>query len=41
VDGKVYLQGIIGNVLQRQRASTLAKSVKGVTSVVNLLRIQN
>jgi len=41
VDGKVYLQGIIGNSLQRQRATTLAKSVKGVTSVVNLLRIKN
>lgn len=41
VDGKVYLQGIIGNSLQRQRAATLAKSVKGVTSVVNLLRIRN
>jgi len=40
VDGKVYLQGIIGNSLQRQRAATLAKSVKGVTSVVNLLRIK-
>jgi len=40
VDGKVYLQGIIGNSLQRQRATTLAKSVKGVTSVVNLLRIK-
>jgi osmotically-inducible protein OsmY len=41
VDGKVYLQGIVGNGLQRQRAATLAKSVKGVTSVVNLLHIKN
>jgi len=40
VDGKVYLQGIVGNSLQRLRASTLAKSVKGVTSVVNLLHIK-
>jgi len=40
VDGKVYLQGIVGNSLQRQRAATLAKSVKGVTSVVNLLHIK-
>ncbi len=39
VDGKVYLQGIVGNALQRQRADTLAKSVRGVTSVVNLLHI--
>jgi len=40
VDGKVYLQGIIGNSLQRQRATTLARSVRGVTSVVNLLHIK-
>jgi len=40
VDGKVYLQGIVGNSLQRLRATTLAKSVKGVTSVVNLLHIK-
>jgi len=40
VDGKVYLQGIVGNSLQRQRAATLSKSVKGVTSVVNLLHIK-
>jgi len=40
VDGKVYLQGIVGNSLQRQRATTLAKSVKGVTSVVNLLHLK-
>jgi len=41
VDGKVYLQGIVGSGLQRQRADTLAKSVRGVTSVVNLLHIQH
>jgi len=41
VDGKVYLQGIVGNSLQRQRATTLAKSVKGVTSVVNLLHLRH
>jgi len=41
VDGKVYLQGIVDNVLQRQRAATVAKSVKGVTSVVNLLHIKH
>jgi len=40
VDGKVYLQGIVGNALQRQRADTLARSVNGVTSVVNLLHIK-
>ncbi len=40
VDGKVYLQGVVGNALQRQRADTLARSVNGVTSVVNLLHIK-
>ncbi len=41
VDGKVYLQGVVGSPLQRQRAATLAKSVKGVIRVVNLLRIEH
>ena len=41
VDGKVYLQGVVGSSLQRQRATTLAKSVKGVTSVVNLLHMEH
>ncbi len=40
VKGKVYLQGIVDNVLQRQRATTVARSVKGVTSIVNLLRMK-
>jgi len=40
VDGKVYLQGIVNNELQRQRAATLARQVEGVTSVVNLLRVR-
>ena len=40
VDGKVYLQGIVNNELQRQRAATLARSVEGVTSVVNMLRVR-
>jgi osmotically-inducible protein OsmY len=40
VDGKVYLQGIVNNALQRQRAATLARQVEGVTSVVNLLRVR-
>ncbi|MDQ6960184.1 MAG: BON domain-containing protein [Mariprofundaceae bacterium] len=41
VDGKVYLQGVVGDGLQRQRATTLTKSVKGVTSIVNLLHIKH
>ncbi len=40
VDGKVYLQGVVANASQRLRAATVAKGVKGVTSVVNLLRIR-
>lgn len=40
VGGKVYLQGIVANSSQRQRAATLAGEVDGVTSIVNLLRIK-
>ena len=38
VDGKVYLQGIVKQPHQRQRAVMLARAVDGVTDVVNLLR---
>ena len=40
VRGKVYLQGVVGNPAQRQRAATLAAEVGGVTSIVNLLHIR-
>jgi len=40
VGGKVYLQGVVGNASQRQRAATLAAEVTGVTSIVNLLHIK-
>jgi len=40
VGGKVYLQGVVANALQRQRASTLAAEVTGVHSIVNLLHIK-
>lgn len=40
VGGKVYLQGVVANSSQRQRAATLAGEVKGVTSIVNLLHIK-
>ncbi len=40
VKGKVYLQGLVKTRVQRHRAHTLAASVKGVASVVNLLRIK-
>jgi len=38
VSGKVYLQGLVQTNAQRHRAAALARGVKGVTSVVNLLR---
>jgi len=41
VRSKVYLQGVVGNALQRQRAATLAAEVKGVSSIVNLLHVKN
>jgi len=40
VGGKVYLQGVVGNTSQRQRAATLAAEVAGVTSIVNLLHVK-
>jgi len=40
VSGKVYLQGVVANALQRQRAATLAGEVVGVHSIVNLLHIK-
>jgi len=41
VAGRVYLQGIIASEAQRYRAKELTKSVKGVTAVVDLLRLQS
>ncbi|MDQ6954405.1 MAG: BON domain-containing protein [Mariprofundaceae bacterium] len=41
VNGKVYLQGIVEHASQRYQAMSLAKSVKGVTAVVDLLRLNN
>jgi len=41
VRGKVYLQGVVDNALQRQRAATLAAEVKGVSSIVNMLHVKN
>jgi len=41
VGGKVYLQGVVSNASQRQRASTLAGEVAGVHSIVNLLHTRN
>ena len=41
VNGKVYLQGLVQSNAQRHRAAALARGVKGVTSVVNLLRTRD
>ncbi|MDQ6967328.1 MAG: BON domain-containing protein, partial [Mariprofundaceae bacterium] len=41
VAGKVYLQGILASEAQRYRAMELTKAVKGVTAVVDLLRLRS
>jgi len=41
VSGKVYLQGFIASEAQRYRAMELTKSVKGVTAIIDLLRLQS
>lgn len=40
VAGKVYLQGVLVSEAQRYRAMELTRSVKGVTAVVDLLRLR-
>ena len=40
VNGRVYLQGVLSSEEQRYRAVSLTKKVKGVTAVVDLLRLQ-
>ena len=39
VSGRVYLQGIVNNFVQRQRAKDLAKSIKSVTAVIDLMQV--
>ncbi|MDX8403797.1 MAG: BON domain-containing protein [Mariprofundaceae bacterium] len=41
VDGKVYLQGIVDQIEERYRAKEIARSINGVTSVVDLLRVRS
>ncbi len=41
VEGRVYLQGVVANEIQRVRAKELALSVSGVTAVVDLLTMTN
>ncbi len=38
VDGRVYLQGVVKQPEHRQKAVQVAKSVDGVTAVVNLMQ---
>lgn len=41
VAGKVYLLGVVKSTEQRYRAASLARSIKGVISVENLLTIKS
>jgi len=38
VNGKVYLQGVVNKLIERQRAKDLAKGTPGVTAVVDLMQ---
>lgn len=38
-DGVVYLKGKIGNILSKDRAANIARTVKGVKSVVNEIQV--
>ncbi|WP_232726528.1 BON domain-containing protein [Mariprofundus ferrinatatus] len=39
VEGKVYLQGIVEDFVQRQRAKDLTNAVDGVTAIIDLMQI--
>lgn len=39
VDGKVYLQGVVNSYVQRQHAKQITMQVKGVTAVVDLMKV--
>ncbi|MDQ6964781.1 MAG: BON domain-containing protein [Mariprofundales bacterium] len=41
VEGRVYLQGVVSNEIQRVRAKELVLSVDGVTAVVDLLKMSS
>ncbi len=38
VNGKVYLQGIVNKLVERQRAKEIARSTPGVTAVIDMMR---
>ncbi len=41
VDGRVYLQGIVGSSEQRYRAKDIARNISGVTAIVDLLQVRH
>ncbi len=41
VDGKVYLQGLVNRMIERQRAKDIARSTPGVTAVIDLMQSGN
>jgi len=38
VNGKVYLQGVVNKLIERQRAKDLARGTPGVTAVIDLMQ---
>jgi len=38
VNGKVYLQGIVNKLVERQRAKEIARKTPGVTAVIDMMR---
>jgi len=41
VNGKVYLQGIVNKLVERQRAKDIARKTPGVTAVIDMMRSGN
>jgi len=41
VNGKVYLQGVVHKLVERQRAKEIARKTKGVTAVIDMMRSGN
>ncbi|MDQ6982801.1 MAG: BON domain-containing protein [Mariprofundus sp.] len=41
VNGKVYLQGVVKSLIERQRAKDIARGTPGVTAVVDLMQSDN
>jgi len=41
VNGKVYLQGVVNQLIERQRAKDIAKGTPGVTAVIDLMQSGN